>query len=170
MHIRAANFEDVPHILHILNHAIAHSTASYHEHPRSLEEQYRWFLNQEQLGFPILVAVIADKVVGFSGFGIFRPLSGFKYSAEHAVYIDEDYRGQGLGAALLTALFPYAQTLGIHTLIACIDSENHASIALHLKYGFREAGCLREVGFKFGRWLDLVLLQKHLNSDQDISR
>jgi phosphinothricin acetyltransferase len=102
-------------------------------------------------------------LLGYSTFGDFRPWPGYRHTVEHSVYLRTDARGQGLGARLVTPLFGLAAALGKHVMIAGVDAANPASIRLHERLGFERAGTLREVGSKFGRWLDLVFMQRFLD-------
>jgi L-amino acid N-acyltransferase YncA len=102
-------------------------------------------------------------VVGFAAFGGFRPWPGYRFTVEHSVHVRADRRGQGVGAALMTPLIERAAALGMHVMIAGIDADNERSIRFHERLGFTRVAHLREVGFKFGRWLDLVLMQRVLN-------
>ncbi|GAJ10123.1 unnamed protein product, partial [marine sediment metagenome] len=104
-------------------------------------------------------AALNNKVVGFGSYGIFRPWDGYRYSAEHSIYVAQHVRGHGIGGKLMEALIEKARAQHFHTLIAGIDADNQASCVFHRKYGFTEAGRFREVGYKFDRWLDLVFMQ-----------
>lgn len=158
--IRTATEEDIPELLAIYNDVILTTTAIYSEEPVSLENRLAWFKERVGQGFPVLVAVEGDAVVGFSSFGGFRASPGYKATVELSVHVHVDLRGRGVGRSLVKALFPYAAAAGKHVMIAVIDAENEASIHLHESLGFRQAGHFQEVGFKFGRWLDLVFLQR----------
>jgi phosphinothricin acetyltransferase len=115
-------------------------------------------------GEPVLVAVDSSGVLGFSTFGDFRSWPGYRYTVEHTVHVRSDSRGRGIGSELLQALFPRAEALGKHVMIAGVDAANTASIRFHERLGFERAGHLKEVGNKFGRWLDLVFLQRRIAS------
>lgn len=164
MHIRAATEADLPGILAIYNEVVRSSTAVYTEEEANLDQRRVWLRDRRTLGYPVLVAEDgAGDVAGFSSFGDFRPWPGFRLTVEHSVYVRSDCRGQGFGAALITPLFSEATALGKHVMVGGIDAANPASIRLHEKLGFERAGTLREVGTKFGRWLDLVFMQRVLN-------
>ncbi|WP_158941868.1 GNAT family N-acetyltransferase [Granulicella sp. S190] len=166
MLIRPASKSDVPGILAIYNDIIATSTAVYRDDPVTLEDRLAWFRSRTHTGYPILVA--ADEststanITGFSTFGDFRTGSGYRFTAEHTVHVQSAHRGRGIGTQLLLALLPHAQRLNKRTLIGGIDAENTASIRFHERLGFERVAHLRQVGFKFDRWLDLILLQRHL--------
>lgn len=161
--IRDATEQDLPAILEILNREIRVSTAVYTEAETTLAERSAWLEARRGQGFPVLVATDADgSVLGYATFGDFRPWPGYRHTVEHSVYILERARGQGLGLALVEALFPLARAMGKHVMVAGIDATNPASIRLHERLGFECAGVLREVGTKFGRWLDLQFMQRFL--------
>jgi len=161
MIVRDATSHDLPAILAIFNDVIATSTAVYRDDPVALEERQAWFEARKRAGYPVLVAEANGKVIGFSSFGEFRgAYSGYRHTVEHSVHVDKDARGTGAGAALLTALFPRAAAMGKHVMIGAIDAANAGSLRFHARLGFAQTGLLREVGFKFGRWLDLAFVQK----------
>jgi L-amino acid N-acyltransferase len=159
--INDAREEDLPAITAILNHAAAHSTATWHEYPKSDAEMAEWFAARKK-EYVVLGARDASGLVGYASYGPFRAPSGYRSSAEHSIYVREDQRGKGIGKALLAALIERAQAQGLHVLIGGIDADNELSIALHTAFGFEETGRLPEVGRKFDRWLTLVFLQKRL--------
>jgi phosphinothricin acetyltransferase len=161
--IRSAETHDLPAITAIYNQVIATSTAVYSDDPVDLANRAAWLAARQAQGYPVLVAEIEDEVVGFSTFGDFRPWPGYRYSVEHTVHVAEGRRGSGLGRALVTALFPLAARLGKHVMLAGVDAENLASIRFHESLGFKAVGRLEQVGFKFGRYLDLVFLQRFLS-------
>jgi L-amino acid N-acyltransferase YncA len=162
MEIRDAGASDLSGLLEIYNEVIATSTAVYSETPVTLEDRQAWWRARIALGYPVLVAHDDSGVVGFSTFGDFRTWPGYRYTVEHTVHVRADRRGTGIGSALVAALFPRADALGKHVMVAGIDAANAGSIRFHQRLGFETAGCLKEVGWKFGRWLDLVFLQKML--------
>lgn len=159
MEIRPAKQSDIQGILEIINHEILHSTSIYDEEERSFTEQKLWFEGKQKADIPIFVAVEADKVLGFSTFGSFRTKIAYRFTVEHSVYIHKDGRGSGAGKALMLPLIESAKQMGLHNMIAGIDSRNEGSIRFHEKLGFVEAGRLHQVGFKFGQWLDLVFME-----------
>ena len=165
--IRQASDRDLPAILAIYNQVIATTTAVYSETPVTLEDRTAWLAEKTARGFPVLVAVESaaggEDLLGFATFGDFRAWPCYRQTVEHSVHVRVDARGMGLGRLLVTAVVEAARDLGMHMLIAGIDADNQASLALHYKLGFEDAGTLREVGRKFDRWLDLAFLQKRLN-------
>lgn len=152
-------------ILAIFNEAILASTALYDYKPRTLASMGPWFDEKVRGEFPV-IGILDDtgRLVAFGSYGVFRARPANKYTVEHSVYVDKSQRGNGYGRAILTELIQRARSQDYHCMIAAIDSENTVSIALHEKLGFEKCGELRQVGFKFGRWLDLVFLQRILDT------
>jgi phosphinothricin acetyltransferase len=147
-------------ILRIFNQAIADSTALYEYQPRTMEMIQGWLARKRAGDFPIIGAVDQQgTLLGFGSYGPFRAFPAYKYTVEHSVYIGTDHRGKGLGKALLNELISRAIAQQYHVMVAAIDSQNQASIVLHEKLGFQRCGLMPQVGFKFGRWLDLALYQ-----------
>ncbi|HTV52033.1 MAG TPA: GNAT family N-acetyltransferase [Steroidobacteraceae bacterium] len=161
--VRDATASDLPALLRIYNAVIAESTAVFSDDPVTLEERTRWWQARTAQGYPVLVARAADEVLGFASFGDFRSWPGYRYTVEHSVHVDGAQRGRGIGCALMRELLPRATALGKHMMVAGIDAANAGSIRFHERLGFERAGLLREVGFKFGRRLDLALLQRGLD-------
>ena len=160
--IRDAAAGDLPQILGIYNEVIATTTAVYSESPVTLEDRETWWRSRIAASYPVLVASDATGIVGFSSFGDFRAWPCFRSTVEHSVHVRADRRGAGLGARLVVPLFERASALQKHVMIAAIDAQNEASLRLHRRLGFVQAGYFREVGFKFGRWLDLVFMQRNI--------
>lgn len=162
--VRHAEIEDLPEMLKIYNDVIATSTAVYSFEPVTLQNRRDWFDTRRSQNYPILVATDEAGIIGFSSFGEFRGTwPAYAYSVEHSVYVRADKRGLGLGNMLVQALFPIAREQRKHVMIGAIDAENSASLRFHERLGFNRAGCLSEVGFKFGRWLDLVFMEKFID-------
>lgn len=172
--IRAARPDDLPAILAIFNELVLNSTAVYTEEPVSLADRSAWYRERVEAGFPVLVAVAAGderEVLGFASYGPFRGAwPGYRHTVEHSVHIRADRRGQGIGGALIQALFPLAQAAGVHVMLGVIDADNQGSLRLHQRLGFEQAGRLVQVGRKFGRWLDVVFVQRMMNPDEGASR
>ena len=166
MDIRDAVEGDLPGILEIYNEVVANSTAIYRDDPSTLDERLDWWRARVALGYPVLVAIDASGVVGCASFGDFRAWPGYRCTVEHSVYVRTDRRGQGLGPQLVRALIPRARALGKHVMIAGIDADNAGSIRMHAALGFERVAHFREVGAKFGRWLDLVFMQLRLDDRQ----
>jgi phosphinothricin acetyltransferase len=159
MDVRDANEADLPGLLSIYNDVIATSTAIYSYVPVTLEDRREWWKARVALGYPVLVAADDSGVLGFASFGDFRAWPGYRFTVEHSVHVRSDMRGRGVGQQLLSALFSRAAALNKHVMIAGVDAANTASIRFHERLGFEQVAHLREVGFKFDRWLDLVFLQ-----------
>jgi L-amino acid N-acyltransferase len=165
MLVRDALAEDLPGMLAIYNDVIATSTAIYAQEPATLAERRTWFEARRQQGFPVLVAAHGAQIVGFASFGEWRGAwPGYRYTVEHSVHVRADRRGTGVGRSMVEALFPRALAMGKHVVIGGIDAENEASIRFHARLGFTEVAHFREVGHKFGRWLDLVFMQRMLDA------
>jgi L-amino acid N-acyltransferase YncA len=163
--VRLAAEADLPALLAIYNEVITTSTAIYASRPATLDERRGWFAARRDRGFPVLVAVDAsDQVLGFATFGEWRGAwPGYRFTVEHSVYVRHDRRRQGIGRVLVEALFPRALALGKHVMIGGVDAANDASIRFHERLGFERVAHFREVGHKFGNWLDLVFMQRFLD-------
>jgi len=154
-------------ILAIFNDSILHSTALYDYKPRTLDSMELWFEIKRKGNFPVIgIVTESGELLGFASYGTFRAWPAYKYSVEHSVYVAAEHRGKGLGRRLLEQLIQEAGAQDYHALIGGIDSQNAASIQLHRRFGFEHAGTLRQVGFKFGRWLDLDFYQLLLATPQ----
>lgn len=164
MRIRPATADDLPGILAITNDMILTSTASYFDEALSLENRQAWFDERRTLGYPVLVADAGGEVAGFASFGDFRAWPGYRHTVEHTIALARPHRGKGIGGPLLEALFPLALGLRKHVMIAGIDAANAGSIRFHERHGFERVAHFKEVGHKFGRWLDLVFLQRFLDA------
>lgn len=163
MLIRDAILDDMPGVLTIYNEIIRNSTAVYLYDPVTLDSRIDWMNGRRAQGFPVLVAVDGDSVLGFASFGDWRPSTGYLHTVEHSVHVAADQRGKGVGRALMLPLFERARAMGKHVMIGGIDADNAASIAFHKSLGFEQVSHFREVGRKFGRWLDLAQMQKFLD-------
>lgn len=154
---------DAPRIQAIFNHAIEQTTALYEYHPRSLEQVQTWLLQKKADRLPVLgLYSAADTLQGFASYGPFRPWPAFQYTVEHSIYLHPQAQGKGLGRPLLSALIQAAEAQQYHVMMAAIDASNQASCALHQRLGFQCVGRLKQVGYKFGRWLDLDFYQLQL--------
>lgn len=162
LQISDATEADLAGLLGIYNDVIATSTAIYSDVPVTLEERRQWWRSRTAQGYPVLAARDAHGVAGFATFGDFRAWPGYRFTVEHSVHVRANGRGQGVGTLLVQALLPRAATLGKHVMMAGVDADNAASIRFHERLGFARSGHLREVGYKFGRWLDLVFLQRRI--------
>ncbi|MCA0177187.1 MAG: N-acetyltransferase family protein [Proteobacteria bacterium] len=147
-------------ILAIFNEAILHSTALYDYKARTPENMAAWFDDKRAGGWPVIgVEDAGGTLMGFATYGPFRVRPAYKYTVEHSVYVHKDHRGKGLARVLMGELMAAARQQGLHALVGGIDATNAASIALHVQLGFVHVGTLPQVGFKFGRWLDLAFYQ-----------
>lgn len=154
-------------ILDIFNDAILTSTALYDYQPRTLASMDDWFANKLKGNFPILgLENAAGQLIAFGSYGTFRSFPAYKYTVEHSVYVHRDHRKQGLGLQIMQALIEAAQQNDLHAMIGAIDASNDVSRALHQRLGFQHVGTLPQVGFKFGRWLDLAFYQLLLSGPQ----
>jgi phosphinothricin acetyltransferase len=162
MLIRDAEDDDLDAILAIYNHAVAFTTAIWNDRLVDIGERRAWRQARLALGYPVIVAELDGAVAGYASFGDFRAFEGYRATAEQSVYVAEAFRRRGVARALLEALQPRARAAGKHVLIGGIEAGNTASLALHAALGFVETGRMPEVGQKFGRWLDLVFMQKIL--------
>lgn len=152
-------------ILAIFNEAILNSTALYEYQARTMDTMRHWFAAKAAGGFPVIgLEDDAGELLGFASYGTFRAFPAFKYTVEHSIYIRVDQRGRGLGKRLLQALIAAARAQDVHVIMGAIDATNTASLALHAQMGFKHKGTLPEVGFKFGRWLDLAWMQLKLDT------
>ena len=167
MDIREAAAQDLAGMLAIYNDVVATSTAIYRDIPMPFDEYERWWRARVDQGYPVLVAVSDEGVCGFATFGDFRTWPGYRFTVEHSVHVRADRRGAGIGSQLVRALTERAVQLGKHVMIAGVDADNAASIRFHERLGFESAAHLREVGFKFGRWLDLAFYQLTLQTPRD---
>jgi L-amino acid N-acyltransferase YncA len=147
-------------ILAIFNDAIINSTALYDYQPRTMERMTAWFDTKLKGDYPVLgIESEAGELMGFASYGTFRAYPAYKYTVEHSVYVAAPFRGRGLGKVLLKEIIAVAERQDYHMLIGAIDAENTGSITLHERLGFSPCGTIRQAGFKFGRWLDLVFYQ-----------
>ena len=165
MQIRPARASDLEAILAIHNQVVTASTAIYEDLPSTLEQRQQWYDARVAQGYPVLVAVDGQQVIGYATFGEWRSRWGYRFTVEHTVHVDQNWRGHGVGRALLEALLPLARQMGKHTMMGAVDAENQASIRFHERLGFESTGRCRQVGYKFGRWLDLVFMQLILEPD-----
>ena len=157
--IRPAQESDLPSILDIYNDAVLNTTAVYDYKAHTLEMRAAWFQAKQKDGFPVFVADDEDVVVGFSSLGPFRAWAAYKYTVENSIYVAPQRRGQGIGKRLLQPLIDAARQKDVHAIIAGIDASNEVSFRLHRLFGFEEVAHLKQVGYKFGRWLDLKFLE-----------
>lgn len=164
MRLRPADLADAQAINDIYNHYVLHSTCTFQEEPETLAARQAW-LAKHDAPHVVLVAEEPDgSVIGWAALSPFHPRSAYRFTVEDSVYLRPDRLGQGLGRLLLGELMSAARAGGFRNVIAHICCEQTASLALHRKAGFRDTTELRQVGYKFGRWLDTVMLQAQLTA------
>ena len=163
MDMLPANESDLAAIQSIYAHHVLHGTGTFEETPPSLEEMAARFSANQAAGHAWLVARDASGCLGFGYYGWFRTRPAYRFTVEDSVYVREGVRGQGVGKAIVAELVVLARAAGFKQMLSLIgDSENAASIGVHASLGFLPVGTMRRVGFKFGRWLDVVTMQKGL--------
>ena len=161
--IRPCRDEDLPAITAIYGHHVLHGTGTFETTPPTEAEMAARRADVLAKGLPYLVAEDAGQVLGFAYCNWFKPRPAYRFSAEDSIYLHPDARGRGLGRLLLGALAEAGQKAGLRKLIAVIgDSANAGSIGVHTALGFTPAGVIKSCGWKFGRWLDIVLMEKVL--------
>ena len=161
--IRPSRDEDLPSICAIYGHHVLHATGTFETVPPTEAEMAARRADVLAKGLPYLVVEDAGQLLGFAYCQWFKPRPAYRFSAEDSIYLHPDARGRGLGQQLLAALIEQAQQAGLRKLIAVIgDSANAASIGVHRSQGFEPAGVIRSCGWKFDRWLDIVLMEKTL--------
>ena len=162
MLIRRAHHDDLSEITAIYNEVILNSDSIYREQAVPVTERIEWFEAKIQGGFPVLVAISEQEIVGYGVYGNFRFGEGYNHTVEHSVHVRVDKRGQGIGKLLLSELIDIAKSEKRHVMVAAIDSKNLGSISLHESFGFVESARMPEVAQKNGQLLTLVLMQKIL--------
>jgi L-amino acid N-acyltransferase YncA len=166
--IRPSREEDVAAIAAIYGHHVLHGLASFEEVPPEAEEIARRRAAIVAGGLPYLVAELSGRVVGYSYASLFRPRAAYRFTLEDSIYLEEAWTGRGIGRALLAALILRSTELGYRQMVGVIGGrETLPSIRLHRALGFAEIGVLPAVGFKFGRWVDIVLMQRALGAGAD---
>jgi L-amino acid N-acyltransferase YncA len=157
--IRPAEEKDLQGILEIYNDAILNTTAVYDYKLHTIEMRKKWFADKQVAKHPVFVAIVDDKVAGFSSYGYFRAWEAYKYTVEHSVYVHPGFRGKGIAKKLLFEIIEAAKENDVHALIAGIDANNSVSINLHNQFHFKHVGHFNQVGYKFNKWLDLVFME-----------
>jgi phosphinothricin acetyltransferase len=159
--IRPATVDDLAAINDIYNHYVLHSTCTYQTEPETIEARRAWFANHGEK-HPVTVAEEDGRVVGWGSLSRFHARAAYGRTVENSVYVDPLLHRRGIGRLLLNDLIERAGVLGHHTIIAGIDAEQTASVSIHGATGFVRVALLNEVGFKFGRWLHVIYMQKIL--------
>jgi len=156
---RKAGVSDIQAITEIYNEAILNTTATFDLKPKAVAEQRKWF-KAHGIRNPILVAVVDDNVVGWASLSEYSTRCAYADTAELSLYIKSDYRNQGIGKKLMRAVLDEGQKVGLHTVISRIAGGNDISIHLHTQFGFEDVGVMKEVGNKFGKLLNVYIMQK----------
>lgn len=160
--LRKARMEDLETIRELLNENIRTTTSVYHLTEKDTAYMKQWFCDKMDAGLPVFVVEEEGILLGYATYGPYRPYEGFRQTVEHSLYVAKERQRQGVGRILLDALVGEARKGGYHAMVAYIDADNEASIALHGRSGFGVCGKLREVGCKFGQYLDVVIMEKLL--------
>jgi L-amino acid N-acyltransferase len=159
MQIRDAIAVDLESITAIYNQVLMTSTAIYNDKPVSVSDRLNWWHTRREQGYPVVVATEQEDVAGFASFGDFRAWPGYRYTVEHTVHVHPSWRGHGVGTQLVKELISRAQGAGKHVMVGGVDAENLASLRFHERLGFERVAHFREIGHKFGHYLDLIFLQ-----------
>jgi L-amino acid N-acyltransferase len=159
--LRTATRDDCHAINAILNHYVAHTTATFITEPQTLEERLDWFEGRSDR-HPVVVADVNGETVGWAALSSFRVRAAYAHTAELGVYVHHDHHRRGIGRALVAETVARGRAAGLHAIVGGCCSESTASIALLEASGFRRVAHFQEVGFKFGRWLDVIFLERLL--------
>lgn len=157
--LRPANVNDVKSITNIYNEAILKTTATFDTEPKSFEERLHWF-NQHDSGHPVIVAECNGVVAGWASLSRWSDRCAYEKTSENSVYVGHEFQGKGIGKMLLSRLVSEAEKSGTHYILARITEGNEFSIRLHKAFGFEIVGVMHEVGYKFGKFLDVTLMEK----------
>lgn len=160
--VRPAVRRDAPAMAEIYNQAVARSTATFDTEPETVEDRERWLLDHAAPQHPVLVALHDGRVIGWASLSRYSSRPAYVATVEASAYVDENVTGRGVGRALGAALLEAGRAGGVHAVLARICTENTASLAMSRKMGFLGVGVMREVGVKFGRTLDVMMLEKLL--------
>jgi phosphinothricin acetyltransferase len=156
--IRPAAESDLVAINDIYNHYVLHSTCTYQEEPEPFDSRRRWFSRHGEK-HPVIVAIADSQVVGWGSLSPYHERSAYRHTVENSIYIHHQHLRRGVGSLLLQELIVRCRSLGHRVIIAGIDGEQNGSVALHAKFRFEKVGHLTKVGFKFGRWLDVIYME-----------
>jgi phosphinothricin acetyltransferase len=160
--IRPAILSDVPAITEIYNEAVLNGVATFDTEIKSLEDRSKWFQLRAENN-PIIVAIVSDDVVGWASLNAWSERAAYDKTAEVSIYVHKDFRAKGIGRVLFKTLLNKAEEVDLHYLLARITEGNQISIDLHLKNGFTIIGVMHQVGYKFGKFLDVTLMEKLIN-------
>ncbi len=163
--IRTATEADLAAINDIYNHYVLNSTCTYQEEPDSLHARSKWFAHHGD-PHPVIVATLDGQVIGWGSLSPYHPRSAYRHTVENSIYIHYQRLRLGIGTLLLRELINRAIELGHRAIVAGIDAEQPGSIALHARFGFEHVGHFKQVGFKFGRWLDVIYMELIIYADQ----
>jgi phosphinothricin acetyltransferase len=161
--IRPATESDLAAINDIYNHYVLHSTCTYQEEPEPPDGRRQWFKHHGDT-HPVIVAEAGGQVAGWGALSAYHPRSAYRRTVENSVYVHHRQHRRGIGSLLLRELIVRARKLGHHAIIAGIDADQPGSVALHTKFHFEPVGHLKQVGFKFGRWLDVIYMELILDA------
>ena len=165
LQLRDATAQDTGAIAAIYAHHVLNGTGSFELEPPDAAEMTKRLGAIAQAGFPCIVAELDGRITGYAYAGPYRPRPAYRFTVENSVYVHPDCIGSGVGSLLMAALIDRCEKLGLRQMVAVIgDSANTGSLELHRKFGFVETGLLKDVGYKFGRWLDVVLMQRNLGA------
>ena len=167
--IRPAAKSDLTAINDIYNHYVLHSTCTYQEEPEPLAGRRRWFGHHGD-NHPVIVAEAGGQVVGWGSLTAYHARSAYSRTVENSVYVHHQHHRCGIGSLLLQELIVLARRLGLRAIIAVIDGEQIASVALHARFHFEKVGHFKQIGFKFDRWLDVIYMELLLNAPQSRKR
>ena len=162
MIIRRAERNDVPAMREIFNDVLRNSNSIYREEEVDLAERYAWFDEKMEHGYPLFGAYEGDKLIGYAGYGSWRAAQGYRKTVELTIYVDNKYRGTGVGSLLMQTIIDQAKLDGYHVMLGAIDADNKGSIEFHKRFGFTETARMPEVALKNGQWLNLVFMQLNL--------
>ena len=168
MQLKPCTEEQLPEILDIFNYAILNTTALYDYKIRNMDTMKAWYADKMKGKYPLIGAFDDEgTLLGFATYGMFRVRPAYKYTVEHSVYVRHDKRGMGTGKILLHEIIKEAEEQNYHVLVGVIDASNEISIKLHEQEGFVLTGIIKEVGYKFGKWLDAAFYQLTLKTPSE---
>ena len=159
LHIRLTELKDIPAITDIYNDAIINTTATFDTEIKTVDDRMEWFKNHGEK-YPVISAEINGAVIGWASLTKWSDRCAYEKTAEVSVYIQKDFRGKGIGKKLLEQLIAQGEKAGIHYMLTRISEGNESSIHIHELFGFEHIGVMKEVGFKFGKFLNVHLMQK----------